>query len=237
MSLMRRSPTRLAPPGARSSARLRNEIAAQHLAFELADRDLARRQRDLGAGIGDRHAVGKRQGAEADIELALDAVERGKVERMLGPDRLAGSERLGARRLRHLLAVERQAEQPRYRGAIDFDLPGDDGRAFARIGERDAAVDPAAADGQLLRLQLDGVIGGRDLDRADDGRFAAAPRPSRGRQRPWRRSSRAPRRAARHRVRGCRRPAAPRGRRSRRTAPAPWPTPMPSCPWPACRPP
>ena len=172
--------------------------------------------------LGIDHAVGETSAAEFDIELAFDAVERGKVEGVLGPYRLARGQRLGARRLGHLLAVEREAEQSRYRRAIDLEPAGDDGRSFARIGERDAAADPAAANGQILGLQLDGVIGRGDLDRADDGvslRAALAPRPATAM------TSLKARAETRRSPSNVRAPssAAPRGRRSRRTAPAPWP--------------
>ena len=74
-----------------------DELAAQHLAFELAHRELAGCQGDSARALGIDMPSVERQLAKFDVELAFDAVERGKVEGVLGPYRLARGQRLGAR--------------------------------------------------------------------------------------------------------------------------------------------
>src|SRR4029077_15791466 len=127
----------------------------------------------------DRHALFERQSVEGDAELAIDAVESREIEWRLGPNRFCVGDwfcfgdRLCQRcgLLGHgggRTAVYRKAEQARNCRLIDLQLRGYDRWPFGRIGKSDGAGDVASADCELLRLELDCLVGRDHLQGADD---------------------------------------------------------------------
>ena len=85
--------------------------AAEARALDPLHVDLAAFERDVDAGLADADAVGDRQTLAVEADVALEAVENGGIERLVGPRALpARDRRLGGPGHRQPL-VEQRAQQ------------------------------------------------------------------------------------------------------------------------------